>query len=210
MWYFANPCTQKVREAMRDHRNHLGMIVTPAQGNVLEDEFVSMVDNGVFGDNYEGDDEYIAMLNGRVAGRGKCLFAVAPDEVGDARATLARSAPMFGRISGTGIKPALAAQDGLEHLVVPWDEFGCLFIGGSTNWKLGPQARALVAEARQRDKWVHMGRVNSLRRLRYADHIGCNSADGTYLAFGPDINLPKLLGWLRSVNDQPGLWEVSA
>lgn len=25
----------------------------------------------------------------------------------------------------------------------------------------------------------------------------CNSADGTYLAFGPDVNLPILLGWLN-------------
>ncbi|MET7951050.1 hypothetical protein [Micromonospora sp. NPDC005324] len=46
-----------------------------------------------------------------------------------------------------------------------------------------------------------MGRVNSLRRLRHATAIGCHSADGTYLAFGPDQNLPNLLSWLQTVNN---------
>jgi hypothetical protein len=45
--------------------------------------------------------------------------------------------------------------------------------------------------------------VNSLRRLRHADTIGCNSVDGTYLADGPNRNLPTLLGWLDQV-DQCG------
>lgn len=52
--------------------------------------------------------------------------------------------------------------------------------------------------------------VNSLRRLDLARDIGCHSADGTYLAFGPDQNLPKLLAWLRQVNGQERLcneWE---
>jgi hypothetical protein len=49
-----------------------------------------------------------------------------------------------------------------------------------------------------------MGRVNSLRRLRYAADIGCDSVDGTYLAFGPDQNLPTLLTWIDP--DQPGLF----
>jgi hypothetical protein len=67
-------------------------------------------------------------------------------------------------------------------------------IGGSTSWKLGPAAASLAAQARRLGKWVHMGRVNSLKRLRYAASIGCDSADGTYLAFGPERNLSRLLG----------------
>ena len=48
-----------------------------------------------------------------------------------------------------------------------------------------------------------MGRVNSLKRLRYADAIGCDSADGTYLTYGPGHRTcPRLLAWLRQVNDQ--------
>ena len=72
-----------------------------------------------------------------------------------------------------------------------------LFIGGTTEWKLGRHARALVREAKQRGKHVHMGRVNSAKRYRYAEAIGCDSADGTFLTFGPDANLPRLLAWQR-------------
>ena len=67
-----------------------------------------------------------------------------------------------------------------------------------------------MAEAKARLKWVHMGRVNSLRRLRYASAIGCDSADGTYLRFGPDVNLPTLQGWLRDVNGQSTLFDLMA
>ena len=50
----------------------------------------------------------------------------------------------------------------------------------------------------------YMGRVNSNRRLVYADAIGCDSVDGTCLCFGPDTNLSKLLGWVSDVEiNQP-------
>jgi hypothetical protein len=68
---------------------------------------------------------------------------------------------------------------------------------------LGPAAADLAAEARARGLTVHMGRVNSLRRLRYAAAIGCHSADGTCLTYAPQQNLPRLLSWLDQVN-QPG------
>jgi hypothetical protein len=83
---------------------------------------------------------------------------------------------------------------------VPWGEFDVLFLGGTTAWKLGPAARDLTAQAVGRGVPVHMGRVNSRRRLHYAHTIGCSSADGTYLTFGPDTNLPKLLGWLADLD----------
>ncbi|MGH3863561.1 hypothetical protein, partial [Actinokineospora sp.] len=51
--------------------------------------------------------------------------------------------------------------------------------------------------ALDRGKRVHMGRVNSGRRWTYAEHLGCHSADGTFLAFAPDTNLQRLRGWTR-------------
>lgn len=79
-----------------------------------------------------------------------------------------------------GLPIAFVAQDGCEvGLVPPWWMFDALFIGGTTEWKLGHTAARLVAEARARGKWTHMGRVNTLRRLRYADAIGCDSVDGS-------------------------------
>ncbi|WDZ87206.1 hypothetical protein [Micromonospora cathayae] len=64
-------------------------------------------------------------------------------------------------------------------------------------WKVSDMAAQVTAEAKRRGKWVHMGRVNSAARLARATQMGVDSTDGTYLAYGPDINLIRLLGWLQ-------------
>ena len=185
---------------MRDGR--LGFIDTPRQGNRRPADVTWCADNGCYGKGWPGADKWFAWL-GSMDPTG-CAFATAPDVVGDAAATLAESLPWLPSIRALGYPAALVAQDGLESLDVPWDEFDVLFIGGTTTWKLGPHVRALVREAKRRGKRVHMGRVNSERRYRYAAGIGCDSADGTYLTYGPDTNLPNLLAWVRTA-DQPAL-----
>lgn len=179
-------------------------ITTPLQGNAVPAGSWFCADNGCFGSGYPGDAAWYAWLE--TLPRDRCRFAVAPDVVGDAAATLVRSAPWLPRIRGLGIPAAFVAQDGLEDLVVPWDSFDVLFVGGSTRWKLSAAARGVVADAKARGKSVHMGRVNSFQRIAYARHIGCDSVDGTYLVFGPDTNLPKLLGWLRRLDAQHDLF----
>jgi hypothetical protein len=186
----------------------LGCIVTPAQGNKIPEGAVICADNGCFGKGYPGDDKWWAWL--QILPADRCEFAVAPDVVADAVATEARSVPWLAKIRSLGIPAAFVAQDGLENLTVPWDEFDVLFIGGSTEWKLGAHARRIVGEAKARDKRVHMGRVNSFQRLRYAQAIECDSADGTYIAFGPDVNLPDVLGWVRDLNSQGSLFSGQA
>lgn len=207
MRYFANPTTG-TGDAMRT--GLLSMIATPAQGNPVPDGVEWCADNGCFGKGYPGVDKWLAWLASYTPEQiSRCRFATAPDVVGDAEATLARSVPFLPQIRALGYPAALVAQDGLENLDVPWGDFDCLFVGGSTEWKLGLHARVLVAEAKRRGKWVHMGRVNSQRRLEYATAIGCDSADGTKLVFAPSQELPNVLSWLRKVNDQLAL-EVSA
>lgn len=173
----------------------LGCIDTPAQGNRPVPGAWWAADNGCFGKGYPGDEAWLAWLRDHPGDRAHCLFATAPDVVADAAATLARSAPWLPVIRSLGYPAALVAQDGLEALPVPWDDFDVLFIGGSTEWKLGPHAARLTRDAKARGKHVHMGRVNSARRFAYAQLIGCDSVDGTYLAFGPDTNLPNVLRW---------------
>lgn len=208
MRYFANPSTPTVREAMQAGK--LDSIETPKQGNRPVDGAAWCADNGCFGKGYPGDEAWFGWLTKNAHRAKSCTFAVAPDVVGDAEATWARSKPWLHRIRKLGYPAALVAQDGMEHMDIEWETFDVLFIGGSTDWKLGPHARRITAEAKRRGKWVHMGRVNSLSRLRYAQAIGCDSADGTYVAFGPDINLPKALGWLRDVNHQTALFPEGA
>jgi hypothetical protein len=205
--YYANPSEGQVQDAMQS--GVLGMIATPAQGNALPAGVTWCADNGCFGKGYPGDAAWLSWLDTYTdEERSRCVFATAPDVVGDAAATLARARPHLPAIRQLGYPTALVGQDGLENLAVPWDEFDVLFLGGSTEWKLGPAARALTAEAKARGKHAHMGRVNSLQRLRYADAIGCDSADGTFLTFGPTVNLARLRGWLRAVNNQAALWQA--
>jgi hypothetical protein len=114
--------------------------------------------------------------------------------------------PWLARIRDLGVPAAFAAQDGCDLLGVPWDAFDVLFIAGSTEWKTGPVAERLAREAKERGKGVHMGRVNSRQRLRTAEWFGCDSADGTYLAFGPEKNLARLTGWLDEIHHTPSLF----
>ena len=161
-------------------------------------------DNGCFAqpDKYS-DDGYISWLSS--FSPENCLFATAPDVVGDAEATRERAYPMLRRIRKLGFKAAYVVQDGETPAQVRWGELDAIFIGGSTEWKLSQAAADLAAAAKKRGKWVHMGRVNSYKRIRLAALIGCDSVDGTFLAFGPDKNEKRLMSWLHSLQAEPML-----
>lgn len=155
-------------------------------------------DNGCFAQGEAFELEvFFDWLDGAFPYRSTCLFAVAPDVVGDAAATLRRALPALPIIRARGFRVAYVAQDGFDAAVVPWDEIGCLFIGGSTAWKLSREAAAAAAEAKRRGKWVHVGRVNSEKRLRFAHSIGADSADGNFLLRAPDANVARLRRWFE-------------
>jgi hypothetical protein len=183
--------------------NHIGIMTTPMAGNLpFPDSRIWAADTGCFLQPERYDDElYLAWLDHR--NRTSCLFATAPDVVRDAAATLELSAPMLPSIRALGYPAALVAQDGLEGLDVPWDAFDCLFIGGTTAWKLSDHAIRLMAEAKRRGKLVHVGRVNSKRRFQWCRSHGADSADGTFAAFGPDVNIPRIERWLGGALQLP-------
>lgn len=139
-------------------------------------------------------DKYRAMLE-RIRGRKGCLFVTAPDVVGDAKVTIERFFQWRDELAELPV--ALVGQDGLESSKTPWDLFGTFFVGGTTEWKMGDQAASLIREAKDRGKWVHMGRVNSYERSRYAQWLGCDSIDGTQFSWFRDTKLPAHLNSLR-------------
>ncbi len=110
-----------------------------------------------------------------------CLFVTCPDVVGNASATIELYHQWRPYLDQLPV--AYVLQDGQEHFPTPaWDDIAAFFIGGSTEFKLGAYAARLVAEAKRRGKWVHMGRVNTAGRIAYARSIGCDSVDGTKYA----------------------------
>lgn len=149
-----------------------------------------------------------------------CLFATAPDVLefrvandgrptpfGDAEATWERSRQIFPELRALGFPAALVAQDGITRnhpsRQDQWDLFDVLFLGGSDHFKLGSEGEAITNTAWRYGKWVHMGRVSSLKRMKYLTSIGCDSADGTYLGYGPEKLLPNVLHWLDETARTP-------
>jgi len=182
------------------HARQIGLLVTPDTnyGKHVGSYPFWAADNACFNNPETFDlDKYLAWLDAfPVAMRKRCLFAPAPDVVGDPVKTMKRSLPVLPRIRALGYKAAYVAQDGCEKQTLPWDSFDVLFIGGSTEWKLSPAAQHVAALAKRHGKTVHMGRVNSYKRMKIAHDFGAATADGTFLKFGPTANLPRLLGWL--------------
>ena len=182
---------------LREYWGHpaFGVMDTPRVRTYLADYAAAggvwAADNDCFNGGLD-EAAWLRMLDAN-AGTPGCLWAAVPDVVADAAATLA----LFGRwapvVADMGYPLALVAQNGLTPDMVPWEQVACLFVGGDTVWKLGPEAHRLVVEATERGLLAHMGRVNSLRRLRYAKAIGCDSVDGTRYARFADLYLRRAL-----------------
>ncbi len=55
------------------------------------------------------------------------------------------------------------------------DKLNALFLGGTDAFKLGEAAHALVVQALELGKHVHMGRVNGGRRLQLRGIVGASA-----------------------------------
>jgi hypothetical protein len=172
-------------------------------------------DNGAFSPKGFNEAQFCRMLERDTLRQNvaTCLFVVAPDRlrrtvdggvIGDAAGTLADFPGWARAIRAAGFPVALVAQNGLEEMLdrVPWELVDVLFLGGSTEWKLGPGAMHCVADAQRHGKRTHMGRVNSGKRFRHAHSLGVDTVDGTFLRFG--ANVPRLVRWIDALR-QAGL-----
>ncbi len=100
---------------------------------------------------------------------------------------------------------AFVLQDGQDPAAIPWDRIECLFIGGSTSYKMGHEAEGIAREAKARGKLVHIGRVNSIRRMAYAHSVGADSIDGTSFSRFPDRWIPWALDAMVRIEKQVSL-----
>lgn len=151
-------------------------------------------------------DRYRRMLDNILAGviarggKNPPAFVTIPDVVCNHERTMELYYEWHQEVGGRGLNRALVLQNGIEDAVewrgwnaVAWDEVEALFIGGDTAFKFSEHVRFLVHAAKAEGKWVHMGRVNSVRRLNYARSIGCDSVDGSGMArFSDSVLLPML------------------
>jgi hypothetical protein len=180
----------------------LGWLRTPRNRNSIAGITESGVPWACDNDCYQRLDRaaYLAMLRQvAAADRSRLLWVTAPDVVADARSTLARFRLWRPVLAYYKLPIAFVAQDGQGDLAVPWDQLQCLFVGGSTAWKLGPCAEQLIYEAHDRGKWVHIGRVNTLRRMWWFSSLPVDSIDGSCFSKWPDKFIPWMLGRLGGV-----------
>lgn len=199
--------TRQVNALASRFPEHLGYLMAPNNGNrgsILKSSLPWAADNGAF---VGFDSEKFRRFLAAIALKPSCLFVACPDVVGDARKTLDWFGQWCLEVRATGQPVAFVGQDGAEDLDLPWKDFDAWFIGGSTRWKLSQASADLAVEAKARGKHVHMGRVNSMRRLRIALRFGCDSCDGSsYSRFHhrtiterPDMNLERHLRFLVAV-----------
>jgi len=178
--------------------SRVGHLFVPTEGNVPRRGRYWAMDNGAY--HAFNPSAFLSLLE-RLHPYPNCLFVAAPDVVGDASATLCHFRSWADVIHSYALPVALVGQDGLTVRETPWGDFEAFFIGGTTEWKLGREARTLAAYAKAHGKWTHMGRVNSKQRLHYAMEIGCDSVDGSQFSKWSWTWLPRALAWI----DQEGV-----
>jgi hypothetical protein len=195
--YLSGCVTQSLLALPRDD---VGVMFQPGMGNDTKPLMFRRwaADNGCFaqGERFDAGDwiEWLASLR---RFRSTCLFAVAPDVMGDWQATWERSSAFLPTIRQLGFRAALVAQNGMPLRLLDLAGFDALFVGGTNEWRdQTNEPQRLIAKAQRRGKWTHWGRVNTDWAIDRAWKSGCDSADGTFLAYGPDRNLRQLLGWL--------------
>lgn len=188
-------------EAYPHYRRYIGFLNTPRSYHsfkrLKQYEYPLCADNGAFKDfNLKRWQTFIKSITPDIPLR----WLSVPDRVADMQETLRLYAKW--RPSLAHLPRALVAQDGAEACDLPWSDFCCLFIGGSTEWKLSSAARDLITEAQARRKWTHIGRVNSDMRLRYAFNLGVDSIDGTGYSQYSRKYLLKALHYVHGLHQQ--------
>lgn len=184
--------------------NNIGIMATPYSFRNPIPGWNWAADNGCFSNKWSAK-AWLTWLKSHESPH-SALFATVPDVVADHRQTMNRWKEWWSVVSDLGFKTAFVLQDGADMDEVPWGDMDALFIGGSTEYKLSKDAQIATQMAKKAGKWVHMGRVNSARRIQLAHEWGCDSVDGTFLAFAPDHNTHRLIKMLAKVNNQPLLF----
>lgn len=153
------------------------------------------LDNDAFGAYKSGRPwdraAWIKLLGwARLSGRTP-LWALVPDVVADREATLSAWREYAPIAREYGWPLAFAVQDGMAAADVPRD-VEVVFVGGSTAWKW----RTVRDWCRDFPR-VHVGRVNTYRRLWDCHEAGAESCDGTGWMRGNQRQLRGLMAYLE-------------
>lgn len=139
------------------------------------------IDNGAWTAHQAGEGFDEAAFLGVVSLLGEgAAFVVVPDIVCGGLDSLRLSESWLPRLDHLPGRLLIPVQNGMvpadvSHLLGP--RVG-IFVGGDTEWKLSTMPRWGVL-ARERGAHMHVGRVNSARRIRLCALAGAHSFDGS-------------------------------
>lgn len=175
-----------------------GFMLTPKKGltTLSEDptnKRVWAVDNGAFSGKFN-EKLFFNFLERMLPYQDRCLFCACPDVMLDPIKTYEQFIKYSERIKDLGYPVAFIAQDGQENLSFP-EDFDWLFIGGSTEWKMSQSATDCIIKANSIGKKIHIGRVNSYKRLKHFQPYGIKSVDGNKLKYAPDAETKRIISW---------------
>ncbi len=176
--YASRTGTRRNLAALRDAGWRL---LVSATGCLRNEGFAYGLDNGAWTSFAQGRpfDERLFGIALTKMGQG-ADWTVIPDIVAGGIPSLEFSLSWMRRVLDATERGLIAVQDGMSIEDVRGflgSRVG-IFVGGSTEWK----ERTLESWAqlgRSLGCWVHVGRVNSQRRINLCAHVGATSFDGT-------------------------------
>lgn len=175
-------------------------LLVSASGCVRTEGFGYALDNGAWSAYTHGNsfDEKSFSLALAKVGPGSD-WTVIPDIVAGGHASLSLSLQWMRRVLDVSPVALLAVQDGIgiDDVRQYLGRRVGIFVGGSTSWKLHT-LRLWCALGREIGCWVHVGRVNSQRRINLCKAAGATSFDGTS-ASRYATSLPRLDYAVRQV-----------
>lgn len=176
--YASRTGTRRNLAALRDAGWRL---LVSAAGELRSEGFPYALDNGAWSAFTQGKPFSVPDFTRALAKMGRDAdWVVMPDVVQGGHASLELSLRWMRRVLDETERGLIAVQDGLDEKDVGsflGKRVG-LFIGGSTAWKLATLPRWTALGARV-GCWVHVGRVNTVRRIHLCGLAGATSFDGT-------------------------------
>ena len=171
----SNNTGRVVKDLYEKYPDRMALLLNPHCIRPHQFQYRYAIDNAAF--NRFDERQYFKMLDTSTKYH-KPMFVVSPDVVGCHDRTLALWNYYYPTLKDYKYPIAFVAQDGCAPETVP-DKADWIFVGGLDPWKMD-NIQNLVGLG----KPVHVGRVNSIGRLKYCESLGVDSVDGT--------------GWMRA------------
>lgn len=170
------------KDNVNNNLDRYGNLVTPrCKAGITRNKGVIGVDNDRFNKFYS-NESFLKLLIylSTFKEKERIKFIAAPDVPFNSQETLKDYFNWYPLIKNIlNLPVALVTQDGMTFDNLEWDKIDAIFVGGSTEWKLGIESQKIIKKAQELKKWVHVGRVNTPDRFNLCRFLQVNSIDGT-------------------------------